>query len=248
MQPIETYSTTEEFLRCIIQAPPGSGKTTLACQFPNAYIVDCDLNIGGALRWLKKNNRQLPVGYDTIDRDEKGDTVPENLRYQRMAKCLAAAAADEKVGSIVIDSATKVSDYIIAEILRQQNKPKMDIQMWGFYFTMWKHLISQVTSVRKNFVLICHEKVEKDEVDQSLKYFLMIPGQFGQIAGSLFTDVWHCEVQSSGGIAPTYKWLVRTMPDFRYQLKNSLGLPPTFEFSWPLIQQHLNGSNTPSKA
>lgn len=239
MQPITSYAASDAFLRLLLQGPPGSGKTATACRFPGAYIADCDLNLGGPLRFLRDKSLPLPVGYDTIDRDETGKEVPMNMRYERLISCLQKAASEPSVQTIVVDSATKLSDYIIAHTLRQQNKLAMEIQSWGFYLDHWKKFVGAMTVIRKNFVLICHERVEKDEVDGSLKYFLNIPGQFGNMAGSLFTDVWRCEVEEKPGIPPTYAFRVKTMPSYRYNLKNSLGLPPVFEFDWKLIEDKL---------
>jgi hypothetical protein len=115
----------------------------------------------------------------------------------------------------------------------------MSIQMWGFYLAAWKKFIGSLSSQRKHFVLICHERVEKDEIDQSLKYFVMIPGQMQHIIGSLFTDIWRTEVSVAPGTPPKYTFQIRTMPDYRFQLKNSLNLPPVFKFSWDVIAQAL---------
>ena len=238
MQKIESYAK-ESHLRLLLQGAPGSGKTTLACHFPGAYIADCDINLGGPIRWLKENNGPMPVGFDIIDRDENGKEIDPSLRYQRLNACLQNAIADKSVQTIIVDSATKLSDYMISEVLRQQGKKDMSIPLWGHYLALWKHFLSQLTAQRKHFVLICHEKVEKDEIDQSLKYFVLVPGQMGNIIGSLFTDVWRCEVAGGTGVNPKYVWQVRTMPDFRYQLKNSMGLPPLFTFNWKAIEDKL---------
>jgi AAA domain len=238
MQNIENY-IKESHLRLLIQGAPGSGKTTLACHFPGVYVADCDINLGGPLRWLKDHYGPRPVGYDVIDRDENGKEVDPQLRYQRLNVCLQTAIRDPKVQTIVVDSATKLSDYMIADICRSQGKKEMSIQLWGFYLTLWKHFISQLSVQQKHFVLICHERVEKDEIDAALKYFILIPGQMGHIIGSLFSDVWRCEVAGGQGLNPTYSWNVRTMPDPKFNLKNSLGLPPIFKFNWEVIAKKL---------
>jgi hypothetical protein len=59
MQKIDTYAK-ESYLRLLLQGSPGTGKTTLGCAFPGAYIADCDLN-WAALRYLRKNNGTLPL-------------------------------------------------------------------------------------------------------------------------------------------------------------------------------------------
>ena len=240
MQTITNYATNEAHLRLLLQGPPGVGKTSLACQFPSAYIADCDLNLAGPLRYLKTNNLPLPVGYDTIDRDETGKEIAKEFRYERLVAKLQIAAADPNVKTIVVDSATKLSDYIVDHTLRMQGKKAMEMTSWGFYLSFWKNFIGAMTTAKKHFVLICHEKVEKDEVDQSLKYFVMIPGQMGNMIGSMFTDVWRAEVSEKAGMPPTYDWIIRTMPSYRYNLKNSLGLPPLFRFDWKTIEGKLS--------
>jgi DNA polymerase III delta prime subunit len=249
MPTIEQYEATADFIRLLLQGPPGSTKTTTACRFPGAWIFDCDLNLGGPLRWLKEKGLPLPIGYDTIDRKDDGTVVPENMRWQRLCDCINAVAkkAEElKIQTLVIDSATKAEFYNQAHVLRTNPTKSGGLEMpsWGFVRNNWIQLVGTLTSAKVNFVLVCHEKVDKDELDGSLKYFLNIQGSFKDIAGSLFTDVWRAEMVSSGGLNPTYKAVLRTMPDYRFALKNSFGLPPIFEFDWKLIEAKLKG--TPS--
>ncbi len=229
MKQIFTYAS-ESRLRVLLQGPPGSGKTTTASQFPKAYIADCDANLAGALRWLTATKKELPVGYDTIDE------VEPKLRFTHLIKCVAEAAASPAIETIVLDSATKISDYIMAHVLLKQGKSQMEMTSWGFYLAFWKDLIAQLSTAKKHLVLLVHEKVEKDEMEQSLKYFLAIPGQFGGIAGALFTDVWRAEAETKGfGLAAKTEYSIRASPSHKFQLKNSLGLPPTFPFNWETI-------------
>lgn len=245
MPTIDQYSLTDAHLRLLLQGPSGVGKTTLACQFPGAWVLDCDLNLGGPLRWLKANGKSTPIGYDIIDRTEDGKPVPENLRYQRLLERANAAAGQPGVQTLIFDSCTKIADYIKAHVLRVNgtSSGKFEQASWGFFYNYWVQLVSTVTAAKIHCVFIFHEKVDKDEIDGSLKYFLNVQGQFRDLAASMFTDVWRAEVMGGGGLNPTlasYKWLIRTMPDYRFQLKNSLQLPPTFEFDWKVIEAKLN--------
>jgi energy-coupling factor transporter ATP-binding protein EcfA2 len=236
--PINNY-TQESHLRLLLQGPPGSGKSTLACHFPGAYVADLDINLGGPLRFLRENNGPMPVGFDIIGRSDDGKEVPLKDCYQRLGAKLNAALKEPGVETIVIDSATKLGDYIQAEVLRTQGKSEMTLPLWGFYLQTWKHFITQLSAQRKHLVLTCHESVEKDEIDQTLRYFVAVSGQMKWVIGSMFTDVWRCEVAVTAGANPKHTFQVRTMPDFRYSLKNSLSLPPIFKFDWKLIEQRL---------
>lgn len=238
MYPINNYAK-ESHLRLLLQGSPGSGKSTLACHFPSSYIADLDINLGGPIRYLQESNGPMPLGYDIIGRSEDGKEVPVKDCFQRLLTKLEAALKEPTVQTIVIDSATKLSDYIIAEVLRTQGKSEMTLSLWGFYLQVWKKLITQLSAQRKHLVLTCHESVEKDEIDQTLRYFVSVPGSMRFIIGSMFTDVWRCEVSTTTGPNPKYTFQVRTMPDYRYQLKNSLSLPPIFKFDWQMVQSRL---------
>lgn len=240
MQPITNYQQNDK-LRLLLQGPSGSGKTTCACQFPKPYVIDVDVNLGGTLRFLREKNLQLPVGYDVLDHDENGAVVELKNRYARLAKCLVAAQQDDSIETIIIDSATTLADVMVAEVLRQQNKTDMTKREWGFFGTIGRHFLGTLSAMRKHIVLIAHEKIEKDS-NGNIAYPLKVawPGQVGQNLGVFFTNVWRCEVMIvPSGMQSSYKWQIRTMPEFKYELKNTLGLPPVFEFNWKTIEQKL---------
>lgn len=243
MPTIEHYKS-DAYLRLLLQGESGSGKTTKALQFPGVWVIDCDLNLAGPLRWLRENNKTLPIGYDTVDLKEDGTVVPEGMRWERIGTLLSKIG--ERVGpelkTLVFDSMSKLGDYNKAHVLRT-NPTKtggMEIPSWGFYYSNWVKLIGTVTTAKVNCVFTAHDKVDKDELDGSTRIFINVQGQFQNVAGSLFTDVWHSEVKNVGGLTPKYEWQVRTIQDYRHAgLKNSLGLPPLFEFNWNTIAEKL---------
>lgn len=222
----------------LLQGPPGSSKTTLALQFPNPGIIDCDNNLGGPVRWLRKNNPdQIPrIIYETVNIDDKGVLVEPRVRYDRFKTLVKAMVANPAVETIIIDSATYVSDYIQGDIQRQNSRKENEFQQsdWLAYLWAWKNLCTQLRSVKgKLFILTAHERPEKDEVSGVIKYFIALPGQIRDIIGGLFSDVWHMEAEE---VAGKHEFVVRTMPNGRYSLKNSFpGMPVKFKAEWKEI-------------
>lgn len=250
MKPITSYSDKDDVLRLLLQGPPKSGKTVLACKFPGAYIIDIDRNLGGVLRYLRDNNLPMPVGYDHLDRDENDALIPLPLRYARLAKLLLAAQENPLVQTIVLDSGTTLSDVLIAEALRGQGKTavadfKDGRQFWGHFAVLGKGFMAALSQMRKHIVLIVHEKTEKT-AEGNVVYPIKVawPGQVGEILGCFFTNVWRCETKIiPAGATNNYKWVVRTLPDHRYALGNTLGLPAEFEFDWKLVEAKLKGGS-----
>lgn len=247
MQPISSY-TLDNHLRVVLQGPPGRGKSCLAAQFPRPYFIDLDIGLGSVIRWCERTKMQLPVGFDRLDIDESGAVVPPKLQYQRMARLVEEARNNPGIDTIVFDSATNLSPVLEAEVCRQQMKNSKDDfkdgrQFWGFYYTLGTHLMSQLKLLRKHVVLIAHEK-ENKLADGSLVYPIKIawPGQLGNIIGAFFTDVWRCETETKGiGASAIVDYLIRTNPEFKYELKNSLGLPTLWHFKWADIEAKLKG-------
>lgn len=248
MQPISSYDTSNRFLRLLLQGPPKAGKSVLACQFPKPYIIDLDVNLGGPLRWIKEQNAKgnklaLPVGYDVVDHDEKGILVELKQRFLRLDKLLKEAQVNPEIETIILDSGTQLVDILINEVLRQQQKTAMSKQEWGFFFTMSKNFFGTLAQMRKHIIVPVHEKINKDPTGAVvLPYEVAWPGQFGSIIGAFMTDVWRCECQEVTGLVPTYKYMVKTMPNYQFKLGNSLGLPPSFEFKWEVIEAKLKGN------
>lgn len=248
MPTIDQYEKTAK-LRLLLQGESGSGKTTKALQFPGVWVIDCDQNLRGPLQWLREHNLPLPLGYDKVDIKDDGTIVPENMRWQRIWELLAniGKRTGANIETLVFDSLSKMADYNKAHVLRTNPTKSGGFEQtsWGFFYSNWVALIGAVTTAGVHCVFTAHDKVDKDELDGSTKIMLNVQGQFQAVAGSLFTDVWHAEVKSGGGLNPMYQWLVRTISDYKHAaLKNSFGLPPTFEFDWKLIEDKLNGGKT----
>lgn len=198
----------------LILGQPGTGKTTTALQVAPSpsWIADLDNNLSGAHRIVK-----TPFYYDTIDEEPN-----PQLRFGRFNQKLQEASTSTEIKANILDSFSKFSDYLLDDILRQQGRSVLQLQDWGVFLNVFKRIIVQLRSTRKMFIATAHIKSEKDEISGIVRFLPALPGQIQNIIGALFSDVWLCEVQEKAG---EHKFLVRTMPNVWYPLKNSLGLP-----------------------
>lgn len=184
--------------------------------------------------------------YDTGNIDDDGTEVPIELRYTRMAKCLATAAADPEVKTIIVDSLTTVRDYVKFDILRQRgqnpnvkNAVRFDpshpqfaalvLQEWDTFAFYFRHLIANLRTTNKIIVFTAHQEVKAGEDDGVFRTFLAMPGQSRHNISALFSDVWNTYVEQVGfGSSAVHNRMVRTLPTGATDdrgLKDSLGLP-----------------------
>jgi predicted AAA+ superfamily ATPase len=176
MQKPEDYKST--LSTCVvIQGPPGVGKTTLACMFPNPVIYDCDLNLRGPLKYVKDTKLDGIVGFNTIDIDENMKEVIPAQRYRRLTKLIQEDCKLPGIDTLVFDSMTKISQYMLDEVMRQGSKEEMTIKLWGDYAHLWKNFINILRMTGKYIVLIAHEEIEKDDHDGMFRHFIHMPGK-----------------------------------------------------------------------
>jgi len=204
--------------------PPKAGKTTLALQFPAPYVADCDNNLSGPTEWLKANN--LPsFDYDVINIKDDGKETPTDMRWEALTKAAKEAVAHPKIRTIIIDGLSSVSDYLMEHIMRIEGKKEMRIQDWIPFQFMMKKFVTYLRSSGKLIIFTAHERVEKDEVDGILKYYIHLPSQLRNNLGGFFSDVWRIESEKSG--QDRYVYQIRTKPTVRFALGTSLIKLPT---------------------
>lgn len=249
MKTASEYRTTTDFALLLV-GPPFSGKTNTAMAFEKPYFLDCDAKLSNAISRFKDKE----FFYDIVDTDDNGNTVPEAQRWTRLTTLAKLAAVDPRPRTLVVDSLSKVSTYLIDHIIANGGskltvggEKVMEQQHWQPFKILMTRFITTLRASKKLVIFTAHEKVDKDEVTGVLNYQPLIPGQLANNIGMYFTDVWRCDavpaVDSTKGTMYT-KYTVRTQPTARMMLGTSLGLPVEFEMSWDILKEKLKQTET----
>jgi hypothetical protein len=227
----------------LLLGAPGAGKTNVAFEFPRPYVIDWgDSNMKSAV----ERHPGKEFYWDRVDLDDNGAEVPPERRWDRGAELLKKNGLDPKVGTIVDDSLSMLQvalcDHIITKGSAAENAlviggvKVMTRSMWSAFADLLRKRIIQARMYRKPYILICHEKVDADDMTGVKLYRPALSGQLGDTIASLFSDFYYCEVDPNAP-KPKYpsgvRYFVRTAPNNRLKLKCSCGLPVEFDFTWP---------------
>ena len=242
MQNQANYKPNNDFGLLLI-GPPLSGKTTVAMQFPDPYIISTDHKIKNAIRSLPKDKKWY---FDYVDVDDNNKLIEPELQWKRATDLLKKGCVDPNVKTVIWDNLSDLSGILQNHIIANGGTKLMvggervfEMQHWQPFKLLMARAIALARSSGKMFIVCCHESVEKDEVSGMLLYQPLIPGQLRGQLGGFFTDVWRCEVDAPPGRSPRY--FVRTAPMPRMALGNSiLGLPQEFVFTWDEFAKLMN--------
>lgn len=192
----------------LLIGPPGAGKTTVSLQLPKPFILDCDDNLNGPVRFLT-NNKLLNQGwfYDTPLRDND-KPVPREQQWDRAIALLTEACSSPAVETIVISSLSSFIEIAFIQTYKMTNAklgdykktidPKFEFAQWGAFGSIMRQLIFWLKSSGKRLVIEAHINVDKEELSGVLTNFLAVPGNLKHIMSGWFEEVWLLDVTTTG--------------------------------------------------
>jgi len=216
-------------------------------EFPSPYFFDADDKLANAVQ----RHPGKKFFWDNGLRNSAGGPIEGPKRWENAVKCLKEAWVSPEVETIVIDSGSSLSTFLIEHILQFPSTAKttlmvggikvMDQSMWMPFRDLWTRLIMACRASGKLTVLIMHEESDKDEESGTFVHRPLIPGQLKNNIGGLFTDVWRTETkQVMGKNQIETRYFVRTQPTSKMALGNSLGLPAEFKFTTKAFKDALD--------
>ncbi len=235
----------------LLIGPPGGGKTTLALQFPQACLFDCDRNLDGPERFVRSKFKELSYGYIPITFDDAGAPVDVHLCFDRLMDQLALVKVEQDVKTVVVDGLTLVNEFIIQKVLKAQSKTEMEVRHWqpfkSYFISL---LVGRLRSLGKTTICTCHESIlEKPDPKSPMQPILVgyrpaIQGGITDYFGGFFTDMIRCTCLAAPAGKVEFK--LQTVRDAQSDLKNSVGLPPELlikegELGWLKLKPYFDG-------
>lgn len=226
MNPSTSYKPEAAFALMLI-GPPKAGKTVFALNFPDPYILDCDNNLAGALRY--HNHSKTPINFWF---DNPGSEPPEK-RWGFCCKALKEAAASPDPKTIIVDGLSLMAYYLEKHILANSGtstgmkdliiagEKVMNMSHWMPFKNLMSQLVMACKCSGKLFIMTCHEQTEHAESGAVIGYSPLISGSLRQNIAGYFTDVWRCETNN---IPAGADYSVRFVPRSLMQIGNSLNI------------------------
>jgi hypothetical protein len=207
---------------------PKSGKTCFALNFPDPYILDCDNNLAGALRYHNHKAKPFPFWFDNPN------VEPDpNKRWTYSMNALSAAVKHPEVKTIFIDGLSLLGYYLEKHILANSGKGNgmddliiagekvMNMSHWNPFKNLMSQIVMAGKASGKLFIMSCHEHIEVNKSGATVGYKPLVSGSLRNNINGYFTDVWRCET-TNGPKGSDYS--VRFQPKSLMQIGNSLNI------------------------
>lgn len=256
MKPSTSFTPAQN-VAVLLVGDPGSGKSNLIMATPTPGIIDCDGNLGSAVRRAEGKK----FFYSQPFRDDAGVEVPENLRWKRAMSETMAMLKHPEIETIVIDGLSNLCRWGMIHVEQELtnagiNTKKEYLAKYQSFIPLLSNFITTLRIPGKLVFVTVHQIADKDEILGRTRFFLDIPGRLSEVLGGQFTDVWGTESLPDPTNTKTMaKYNIRTKPTgYHVNLKASLDLEPAINVTdktptqiWSILAPKLS-ANQPKVA
>jgi len=252
---IKKYKREDSSLRILLHGPPKTGKTWFSLGSPSPLFFDFDC---GLMTAIEKGVEPDYIAYDLSQPIQAWNSFVKDIKD--------AFTLDYQ--TIVIDSVTTLTDKILLPVALGMvgHKKIWDANertrgpVWTNVRFMLEDIIVSATDLsrkhNKNFIMICHERVDKNEVTGEIMISPGLTGALMAMAGCFFDFVLHTKVKKSAPVPPSFKGKRPSVP-FRYVIETKsriyqtgtrVNLPDEIECEWEAFMKELKRKEAKNEA
>lgn len=220
-------------VRALIYGGPGVGKTRFAATAPKPLFFDADKGLSTV------NRMGIEVPYVTLERGEKVfKKIMDILKESKDPE--SEFFKKHKIQTIVFDSLTALAEMVLLEAMqypigggtpKNPNTAKPDWDDYNAVLNRTKYIMKYCQDLGYNIIVICGEKLEKDEITGTFVGEPNIVGSYRRVAAHDFDEMYYMESKETR--EGTEYYLYATKHRY-YNAKSRLGVEsfvkdPSFE-------------------
>ena len=212
-----------KYFSVLLVGDAGTGKTTVSATAPAPVLfIDVDnklhkmdnmqakLASGQVIQWAVSE----PLSGVTLTRlattdptPGKKTTFPRATGYLKIAEMIDKLVATQcvvdgkKIETVVLDSYTTMDEHLRRLLTSVNQSNTMSLPLYGALLSNFEEVNNTLLRLPANIIMICHNKVEKDELTGKITYAPLINGQMSGKIGKDFEEVYAMEKVVTAGVA-----------------------------------------------